>query len=778
MSKSRAVVLTWLALLALASGLALTTPVSTDLTLFIPAHDARSALLLEQLRSGPATRLILIGLEGGTERQRAASSQILAERLRANGHFLQIANGSETLDAAAQRRLDDYRYLLSPDITPERFTASGLRSALQQRLRELASPLSPLVKRLLPADPTGEFLAMLQLWQSDRQPAKRQGVWFSPDGQRALLLVETRASGFDLAAQSQALAVIRQHFADARQGLVTLRLSGAGVLGTLSQSVIRSETQWLSALASFLVMALLWLVYRSPRIVLLSALPLLSAIAAGVASVGLLFGSLYGITLAFGVTLLGVAVDYPIHCFSHWRPPQALEQTLQDIWPTLRMGVLTTALGYLAMITTDFPGLAQLGVFAISGLLAAAAVTRWVLPVLVPPSVAPPHWAVIQADSPWLPLLHPPRFVALTLGMTGLTLAVMLLLSAPPLWEDDLAALSPIPSPLVKLDRDLRTELGAPEAGHVIVITAVNAETALQISESLAGRLAEPVAHGILQGFDMAARYLPSQRTQRERQMALPARAQLAAQLQEALQGLPFKPGLFEPFLDAVTQARTASLVRPEDLTGTPLALRVSSLLFAQAGEWRALIPLSGVQDSVALARTFDGLAGVHYFDLKAETNRLIGAFRDEALLRMAWGGALLSLVLGLSLRSPRRLLLVLLPVALAIISDVAVLWLLGKRLSLFHLVSLLLVIGLSIDYSLFFSRPEQDLQRRAQTLFALLVCSGSTLVVFGMLAFSTLPVLQAIGQTVAIGILLGFLMAWALAQQMATPPDPASERH
>lgn len=64
MSKSRAVVLTWLALLALAGGLALTTPVSTDLTLFIPAHDARSALLLEQLRSGPATRLILIGLEG------------------------------------------------------------------------------------------------------------------------------------------------------------------------------------------------------------------------------------------------------------------------------------------------------------------------------------------------------------------------------------------------------------------------------------------------------------------------------------------------------------------------------------------------------------------------------------------------------------------------------------------------------------------------------------------------------------------------------------------
>ena len=81
----------------------------------------------------------------------------------------------------------------------------------------------------------------------------------------------------------------------------------------------------------------------------------------------LLFGSLHGITLAFGMTLLGVAVDYPLHLFSHLRDDETPQSTLRRVWPTLRLGVLTTALGYLAMVFSDFDGLRQLAVFAIGG---------------------------------------------------------------------------------------------------------------------------------------------------------------------------------------------------------------------------------------------------------------------------------------------------------------------------------------------------------------------------------------------------------------------------
>jgi predicted exporter len=737
------------------------TPVKTDLTLFIPKTDTQAELLLEQLRSGPAARLIMLGLEGGTEQERAQTSRRLAEQLRTTGLFVRVANGENLLNESERQWLFAQRYLLSP----ADFSVEGLRRALQQRLRELASPLSAFTKRLLPADPTGAFLTILQAEQTDQQPTQRLGVWFSPDGQRALLLAETQASGFDLDAQERVLNAIHLGFADARQGSVSLLLSGAGVFSILSRDTIRSETQWLSGIASALLIVLLWLIYRSPRVVLLGALPLASAIVVAIATVGLLFGGIYGITLAFGITLLGVAIDYPIHLLSHLHSKATVEQTLKSIWPTLRLGTLTTAIGYLAMITADFVGLAQLGVFAITGLLTAALVTRWVLPTLLPPPWTPPH---ALNEQTWLySFLNLPRWLVVVTPATGLVILSLGVLSAPQVWEDDLAALSPIPEQLIDLDRELRTQLGAPEAGRVIVINAADTETALQRSEILAQWLETQIQQGALTNFDMAARYLPSQKIQRARQASLPTAEQLKANFEQALHGLPFKPNLFVPFLETVETTRSASLLNPEDLAGTALGLRVSSLLIQRQAGWTALVPLAGVTTNSGLAEALAELPldEVYYLDLKRATNQLVVEFRNAALIRLAWGTVLLSAVLWLGLGSLRRLCLVLLPVALAVAVDIALLLLLGKRLSLFHLVSLLLVAGLGIDYSLFFSRPTTDIHARLRTLRAVLICCGSTLVVFGMLAFSELPVLQAIGQTVAIGVLTSFVMALVLAQ-------------
>ena len=110
-----------------------------------------------------------------------------------------------------------------------------------------------------------------------------------------------------------------------------------------------------------------------------------------------------------------------------------------------------------------------------------------------------------------------------------------------------------------------------------------------------------------------------------------------------------------------------------------------------------------------------------------------------------------------------------LLPVGLALIFTVAALLALGERLSLFHLVSLLLVLGIGVDYGLFFSRPGADPDLRRRTLHALLVCCGSALMVFGMLSMAALPALRAIGLTVSLGVAASFLAALAAARPLLT---------
>jgi predicted exporter len=765
--------LQWLWLLAVLAGgvIVLMTPLTADLALFAPRDDPKAALLLEQLRTGPATRLILAAIAGDSELARATASRQLAERLRATDLFARVANGADLLPDAELQRLFAHRYLLSPTVTPERFSAEALHSALQQRLAELQSPLAVFQKRWLAGDPTGELLGLLRLWQGGlREPAKCLGVWCAADGARALLFIETRASGYDLRSQRQVVMAIRQAFAEVAGATpVRLLLSGPGVLATLSEDRVRASAEWLSGLASAAVVLILLTVYRSVHTVWLGALPMLTALLAGAAAVGLVFGKLYLITVAFSMTLLGETLDYPTYLFSHRRASESVEATVRQLWPTLRLCVATTMLGCVAMLDATFVGLSQLGVFTIAGVAAAVATTRWLLPTLLRPDWRPPQPVVIGA---WADVVLQPRpYVALVVSSGGLLALLWLLLAAPPLWENDLAALSPVPRELLRLDQELRTALGAPEVGHLVIITAPDAETALRQSETVATSLEQRQREGVITGYEGAMRYLPSLQTQQQRQARLPSREQVSVVLEQALTGMPFKPGLFGPFLDALEAARTAAPIRLEDLRGSLLATRVESLLFPSTQGWTALLPLSGVQNPQALAAALPTVshAQIHYLALRSETNRLVMEFRNAALQRLAWGAILIVAVVWWGLRCWRGVIAALLPVLLALIVTVTALLALGERLSLFHLVSLLLVLGVGVDYGLFFSRPDTDADLRRRTLHALLVCCGSALTVFGMLATSELPALRAIGLTVSLGVAASFVAALTMARPLLT---------
>jgi predicted exporter len=245
----------------------------------------------------------------------------------------------------------------------------------------------------------------------------------------------------------------------------------------------------------------------------------------------------------------------------------------------------------------------------------------------------------------------------------------------------------------------------------------------------------------------------------------LPDAATLRKNLNHALHGLPFRPGLFEPFLRDVESTRTGPLLSWPDLSGSALAFKIETLVFKHEGQWIALIPLHGVRNIAQLAadaRTLPSFATL--LDLKVESDRLVQGYRREAMLFAGLGILAISLLLLCGLKRPATVLRVLLPVLIAVVLDVAGLWLVGEGLNVFHLVALLLVIGIGLDYALFFNRQAQDREDRARTALALAVCLSTTLSAFGCLAASRMPVLHAIGVTVSSGALLALVCAAMLA--------------
>ena len=737
--------------------------VDSDLGQFLPrTEDPIASLLIDELREGAAARGLLIAISGAPVERLASLSRQLRDRLSRDGRIRRIDNGSRMLDPELRDWLMEHRYRLVP-LAPDALSAENLRHELHERLAELAGNTAVLRPDEVARDPTAASLLALRRLAPAVFPERRHGVWTSSDEQRALLFAELAHGGYAIDQQQALLANIRAQFDALAGASPKLAMSGPAAFAVAARESVAAQTLKLSLVASLGVALILWLGYRSLRVVLLAVLPVASGVLIAVTVVVALFGSIHGITLAFGITLLGVALDYPIHVFSH--ASRSAHGDYGYIWPTLGLGVLTTSLGYCILLLSDFSGLVQLGAFAITGLCAAAAVTRWVLAhwmtriTAVPPSGGRPG---ARAGMP--------RAVRPLLWLGGAGLLLAAILDQRPWLESDIAALSPVPAASKELDRELRTALGAPDPGHVVYVGGDSAQTVLERQERLLPVLESFRAEGGLEAFQAAAYLLPSIAAQRDRVERLPDSDTLRAALSEAMLDLPLSPSHFEPFVADVEATRTASPVLPGEVGAAPPAARLAGLLRMHGDAWYAPIVLIGLRNPEALAQRIEslGVDGVRFLDLRAHSSRIMDRFMSETLKHAAWLAALIAVIVVLTQRRGPRIGAA---VLLSLAGAVALLHLAGEALSIFHVIGLLLVLGIGLDYGLFSARTPAD--QRAGTRHALRTCWLSTLSVFALLSSSEIPVLRALGLTVAIGVSLCYLVSVVLIP----PPGELTDR-
>lgn len=769
----------WLAGLAFCTWQVTQARFVADLSAFLPATpSAEQRFLVDELRNGPLSRVMLIGIEGADAATRAAISRSIVRALDADPLFSSAANG-ETREFARERELlFAHRYALSPRVTPERFTVAGLRAAVANTVELLASPAGLLVKSLVPRDPTGEFLAVLEQLRPADGPRTADGIWISADGRRAVLLAHTRAGGSDIDAQSRAMMSIERAFAEASAHAgapgARLLLTGPGVFTVRARAMIVRDVERLAIVSTIVVATLLLLAYRSATALVLGFVPVVCGALAGVTAVSRGFGVVHGITLGFGTTLIGEAVDYSIYLFVQ---SEQGERTgggdwVAGFWPTVRLGVLTSIAGFSALLLAELPGLAQLGLYSIVGLIVAAAVARFVLPALLPSRFRIRDLSPLGARlARVVAFASKGRWIVVVLTIAA---AVVLVAHRDNLWDEDLASLNPIPMSDRALDAELRAALGAPDARLVVAVNGQSADAALVAAEHAGKRLDPLVAAGKLGGYESPARFLPSVETQRARLASLPEPEVLRARLAAALAQSPLRPDKVEPFVDDVATARSAPPITRDALQGTALELPLEGMLFADgSGRWTALLGLSaptgGAIDASAVREAIGHSNDAMLLDVKSEVDRLYSGYLQRAQRMSAAGSAMIVLLLFAALRSPARVARVLAPLAAGVLVVAAFHVLHGTRLSLLHLVGLLLVVAIGSNYALFFDRIAhvRDASMR-RTLASLSLANVTTVASFGVLSLSGVPVLNAIGSTTA----LGAFCTLAFAAMLVTSPD------
>lgn len=751
----------------------------TDITAFLPGPaTAQQKLLAEQLRDGVAARVLLVGIEAREAAgapAAAAASRRLAQALRSDARFAYVANGEAAAFERERRLLFDARYLLSPEVSAARFSDDGLRAGFSRLEQMLSSALAPAVRPMAAADPTGEMLALLQRLSQRAPPATREGVWFEPEGHTALLLVQTAAPGFDVDAQAEAAAAIRAAFDAARAATpaagaaspsagLALHVTGPGVFAVESRALIERDAQRLSIAATLIVSALMLYATRSARFVLLALVPCATGALAGLAAIAAGFGAIHGITLGFGLTLIGEAVDYAIYVHAQRNDAAAGTASNERLWRALWLAVLTSAAGFVAMILSGFRGLAQLGMFSLVGILVAGATARWLLPSLLPartalvlPGIA--RLAGVAPTAHWLRVLR-----VLVLGATAAA-AIALAARGERVWNDELAALSPLAAASGELDAKLRGAIGAPDLRWLVALTRPNVDDALAATESLRPALERLRDDGALAAFDTPADLVPSRRTQAARRAALPAADELRARLDRALAGSNFSPEAFAPFVQDVERARSAPDITPTYYANTGIGQRLAAQLVDSDAGTTVLVTLSGVDEANATGiREALAPLGADLVDLKGDVERLIAEYRRNAAWAAAGGGLLIVLILALRIRDARAIARIVAGLATSTAVTAALLVAVEGALTLFHLVALLLVVGVGSNYALFLTRLPADTRERHATIGSVLLAGSATLIAFALLSLSGTPVLHMIGVTVAIGAVVSLFCATAFA--------------
>ena len=746
--------------------------VVTDVSSFLPGPaNATQRLMVDQLRDGLSTRMLLIGLHldqlppGTRPSARQAQALVAASRalhatLAADRSIAWVSNGDPETLVAERERLFAVRYLLSPGIDAAQFSQAGLTQAFGRLEQALVSAQAGAIRPIAPADPTLAALQLLGKASHHLAPLTGDGVWLGDDGRVALLVLETSARGHDIvrlrdtigAARRSAQEVLRQW--PPGETPPSIEFAGAAYFNVLSHDAIGQDAQELALLAMALVAGLLLWALRSPRFLALAVVPVATGALAGFAVVGWAGDTIHGITLAFGVTLIGEAVDYAIYTFV-----QADEQGGHGpaFWRQVYLAVLTSLIGFAAMYFSGFAGLQQLGLFSIVGLLVAGACTRWLLPPLLPRT---PQGETSDRFA-WLPAfcrrMHHLRWAVLLVTLACLALLVQ---RQGGMWQDSLDALSSGSPGDNQRDLRYRDAVGVPDLRTMVAVRGADLEQALQRTEATVRLLDTLVLAKTLSGYDSPTVLLPSAALQATRQAALPPPELLRARVLEAVAAGKLKAEAFEPFLADVAATRRMPLVNLDYYAGTipgrwldaqivrsPDGVTVLVLL-------RGATSLSDVRQQLGLSR----LDGVSLIDLQGDVESLVAQYRQRAMNASLIGTMVIFVVLAWQLRRARALVSMLATIVCTVLITSAVLLLRNGQLTVFNLVSLLLVVGVASNYTLFFATlsPQPLLRQRAS--ISVLLAAASTFIAFSTLAFSSTPVLATIGLTVSIGAAVGLV--------------------
>ncbi|MCG9754473.1 transporter permease [Shewanella insulae] len=666
---------------------------------------------------------------------------------------------------------------------------------------ELLKQLSP-QRRLKVVDGilVGQELA---LEATDRTPLNKDTQGSSV----AIVMAQGVGSAFNPKAQELQLSRLEGAISQMQKSLgseqkVSVLKGGALFHAAAATTQAKREVSSLGLASLIGVILLVWLAFRSIMPLTIAALTIATSLVFALSATLWIFTQVHLLTLVFGTSLIGIAIDYSFHFYCERLQSQkadsgatehdGLKETtattpttgitatdaVARVFPAASLALLTTVIAYLAIGLTPFPGMQQVAVFCAAGLLGAYLTLIFAYPKLASSAMRPGDRALglaaryLSAMQTIARPINGVKGIILTLGLLLIAIFGLNRLGV----NDDIRALQQSPLSVTQGEQRLRQVMSGGTDNQFILVRAESAEKLLTRLEALSPTLASLQHQGVLGNSVNLARYLPSQASQQE---AYRLQGEIYHKLPQVLARLGLDEDL-APVLMESFEASANETITPDNFFASragelfaPLWLapdvadaqgQIQAHAQVQASNetsdsddatYGAIVLLGGITDLHALTQAVAPLTGVTLVDKVQDISDVMAKYRSLTLsllgLALVVAGLIFSLRFGLKM----ALWITAVP-ALAALLTLAGLGLAGSPLTLFHALALILVFGIGVDYSLFFAESH----RGEGVMMAVFMSACSTLMAFGLLAFSQTPAIHYFGLTLLLGIGLTFVLS------------------
>ncbi|MCQ9064925.1 MMPL family transporter [Vibrio diabolicus] len=750
--------LVWLNLVVLAGALLLKqwvwsaeSPIETNILKLLPKNQQNPVAeqAFESVSASMSDKVIFVITAPDKNALFAAAAEF-DKGLRQSNHFRDVVGkiSPQEQQAWASYYFKHRFQLLTPE-QRERLSQNP-EQQVQHVIQSLYNPFSGVTGQELQNDPFLLFRDYLSQVTQQSSSFRLDNGYLSveKDGAQYLLITaELKDSPYSLTGQFAVPDIQALEQSVAQKYGAEVAHTGVLFYADFGTQSAKSEISTIGVFSLLGIIALFLLVFRSVMPLSLALLSITIGLLVALSVTTWIFGKVHLFSLVFGASLIGVSIDYAFHYLTErlaagneWDS----EQGLKHIFTAITLGLITSLIGYLGMLVAPFPGLQQLALFSSIGLIAAyITVVAW-YPILARnPSRSISNLPGQSLLAKWLTLWNQPR-IKVGLPMLCVVVSGFFLLQLN--YDDDIRLLQTMPNDLKQQETLITTLSGMQSSQQMLVITADDDENLMKKLESLTPALEAWKTDSTIESYQSLSRYLSSvERQQQDYQLIRDLYATQSSPLASGL-SLSKKPKMDADFIP----------VTVEQYLQNPVSAPVRFLHLGKIkGKSATVVVLNQLQDSAVVKAFAKSQSDVVYLNKAEEISTLFGEYRIKIMELLVAASAVIFLVLikRYGLQHSWR---VLLPSLIACACGLATAVAMGTTLNLFNLLGLVLILGIGIDYTLFFAEKA----RSVSTLLAITLSAITTVLSFGLLSLSQTHAIHSFGITVLSGIFVAWLLS------------------